>query len=44
MDEIEKEDEEFRKKFKLTWRGALGELRSKYSSVELQHKALEWLD
>jgi len=27
---------------KLDWRGALKDLRDKYSSVELQHKAQEW--
>ncbi len=27
---------------KLQWRGALRELRDRYTSVELQHKALEW--
>jgi hypothetical protein len=27
---------------KLDWRGALQDLRDKYTSVELQHKALEW--
>jgi hypothetical protein len=27
---------------KLSWRGALRDLRDKYTSVELQHKVLEW--
>lgn len=27
---------------KLEWRGALRDLRDKYTSVELQHKLLEW--
>lgn len=27
---------------KLDWRGALRDLREKYTSVELQHKILEW--
>jgi len=31
-----------RKKLKLDWRGALRDLRTKYTSVELQHKILEW--
>lgn len=31
-----------RKKFKFDWEGGLSELKKKYSSVELQHKALEW--
>ena len=29
-------------KLRLDWRGALRELRGKYTSVELQHKVLEW--
>lgn len=29
-------------KLKLDWRGALRDLRDKYTSVELQHKVLEW--
>ncbi len=29
-------------KFKLDWRGALRHLQAQYTSVELQHKALEW--
>jgi len=27
---------------KMEWKGALKELREKYTSVELQHKSLEW--
>jgi len=27
---------------KLDWRGGLGDLRDRYTSVELQHKAQEW--
>ena len=30
------------KKFKFDWKGGLRELREKFTSVELQHKALEW--
>ena len=30
------------KKFRFDWEGGLSELRSKFNSVELQHKALEW--
>jgi len=30
------------KKFKFNWVGGLSELRGKFTSVELQHKALEW--
>ena len=31
-----------KRKFKFDWEGGLSELKQKYSSVELQHKALEW--
>ena len=30
------------KKLKYAWEGALEELKGKYTSVELQHKASEW--
>jgi len=33
---------EKRGELKLDWRGALRDLRGKYTSVELQHKVLEW--
>ena len=29
-------------KFKFDWEGGLSKLKNKYTSVELQHKALEW--
>lgn len=29
-------------KFRFDWEGGLSELKDKYTSVELQHKALEW--
>ncbi len=29
-------------KFKFNWEGGLSNLKQKYTSVELQHKALEW--
>ena len=29
-------------KFKFDWEGSLSKLKSKYSSVELQHKSLDW--
>lgn len=29
-------------KFKFDWEGGLSELREKFTSVELQHKASEW--
>ncbi|MBM3332189.1 DUF2281 domain-containing protein [candidate division WOR-3 bacterium] len=31
-----------RKKLRLDWAGGLKDLREKYTSVELQHKASEW--
>jgi len=31
-----------RKKFKFDWEGGLSEIREKFTSVELQHKALGW--
>lgn len=34
--------EEKKGELKLHWRGALRDLRDKYTSVELQHKVLEW--
>ena len=30
------------RRFSFSWEGGLAELRDKTSSVELQHKALEW--
>jgi hypothetical protein len=30
------------KKFKFDWEGGLSEIGDKFTSVELQHKALEW--
>ena len=29
-------------KFKFDWEGGLSNLKKKYTSVELQHKAMEW--
>lgn len=29
-------------KFKFDWEGGLSELKEKYTSVELQHKVMEW--
>ncbi len=29
-------------RFKFDWKGGLSELKNKYTSVELQKKALEW--
>lgn len=31
-----------KRRFSFTWEGSLVKLRGKMSSVELQHKALEW--
>ena len=31
-----------KKGFKFNWEGGLSELKDKFSSVELQHKSLEW--
>ena len=31
-----------KRKFKFDWEGGLSGLKIKYTSVELQHKALEW--
>jgi len=31
-----------KRRFSFTWEGSLAKLRGKMSSVELQHKALEW--
>ena len=30
------------KKLRMTWAGALSEFRDKFTSIELQKKALEW--
>ena len=34
--------EKAKSKFKFDWEGGLSKLKNKYSSVELQHKSLEW--
>jgi len=31
-----------RGKFRFDWEGGLSDLKEEYTSVELQHKALEW--
>lgn len=31
-----------KEKFRFDWEGGLSELKDRYSSVELQHKAMEW--
>jgi len=37
--EVKTEEKE---KFKFDWEGGLKHLKSKYTSVELQHKAMDW--
>jgi len=39
---LEKQTRKPEGKFKFDWEGALEDLRDQYTSVELQHKALEW--
>jgi len=31
-----------RRKFKFDWEGGLSEIRDEFTSVDLQHKSLEW--
>jgi len=33
---------EMKGKFSFSWEGGLKELKNEYTSVELQHKAMEW--
>lgn len=41
---MQKNDAKKKKKgtFKFDWEGGLSDLKEKYTSVELQHKSLEW--
>jgi galactose-1-phosphate uridylyltransferase len=39
---VDNETQKAEVSLKLNWRGALKELSNQYTSVELQHKALEW--
>lgn len=40
---LQRNDKETKKKgFSFSWEGGLSDLKDKYTSVELQHKALEW--
>jgi Uncharacterized conserved small protein len=41
--EKRKREETEKKKPTLSWAGGLSEFKDKYTSVELQHKALEWM-
>ena len=36
------QNKELKKKFKFDWEGGLSDINEKFSSVELQHKSLEW--
>ena len=48
MDELyrknlkENREGETKKGFRFDWEGGLSDLKEKYTSVELQHKASEW--
>ena len=37
-----KKERERKKGFKFNWEGGLKEIKNKYTSVELQHKSMEW--
>jgi hypothetical protein len=37
-----KETVESKNKFKFDWEGGLSKLKDQYTSVELQHKAMDW--
>jgi hypothetical protein len=39
---MEKRSRKLQQPFKLDWRGALRDLRDEFSSVDLQHKSLDW--
>jgi len=39
---LEKKMRKAKKKLKFDWAGALKDLRDHYTSVELQHKMVEW--
>ena len=39
---IEKRSRKPEGQLRLDWRGALGDLKEKYTSVELQHKVMDW--
>ena len=39
---LEKRTRKPKGKFRFDWEGALEDLRDRFTSVELQHKALEW--
>ena len=39
---LENRERKVSKRLQLKWRGALRDLRNKYTSVDLQHKISEW--
>jgi len=39
---VRKKYEKTSTQFEFTWKGGLSELKSKYSSVDLQHQSMEW--
>lgn len=39
---LKSRDQKSSSKLQLGWKGALRDLRSEYTSVDLQHKLLEW--
>jgi hypothetical protein len=39
---LAKQHRQAKGQMRLDWRGLLSDLRDQYTSVELQHKALEW--
>lgn len=39
---LEKRTQETPERLALDWRGALRDLREQYTSLDLEHKALEW--
>ncbi len=42
VEELRRREQEKREHLKLTWRGALRDLRDRYTSVELQHQIRDW--
>lgn len=39
---LEKRGRKAKEKLKLDWKGALRDMRDEYTSMELQHKIVEW--
>jgi len=42
IDKLLQQQPKEKKKMKFDWEGALADMKNEYTSVELQHKALEW--